>query len=319
VKGRPQTGPHQCQSSLNAPTDRRSADLAILTVAYRSQEPLEQLAADLARQSLKPSRWLVVDNAPRSAPLRISEPLQGLPLERLEGQEGAGFGEGCNVGLEALARDGWGGWVWLLNPDTTLGEPDLLERFAQLLRQCPDQALVGTAVLSAEGHLEPSGGWIDPGLAFRRRRLQASHRALAVAAPLALDWLSGCSLALRPAAWSAPPRFDPALPLYYEDMDLCLRLGAAGAPRLWTAAVAITHQRGAGSGGDPTRRAELTTTSYWRFLQRHTPAWVRWLRGLRLLATSLAKLPLKPRQSLAVLRGLATALAEPIRPMNPRP
>ena len=319
MKGKPQTGPHQCQSSLNAPTDRRSADLAILTVAYRSQEPLEQLAADLARQSLKPSRWLVVDNAPRSAPLRISEPLKGLPLERLEGQEGAGFGEGCNVGLEALTRDGWGGWVWLLNPDTTLGEPDLLERFAQLLRQCPGQALVGTAVLSAEGQLEPSGGWIDSGLAFRRRRLQASQRAAAVAAPLALDWLSGCSLALRPAAWSAPPRFDPALPLYYEDMDLCLRLGAAGAPRLWTAAVAITHQRGAGSSGDPARRAELTATSYWRFLQRHTPAWVRWLRGLRLLATSLAKLPLKPRQSLAVLRGLATALAKPIRPMTPRP
>jgi N-acetylglucosaminyl-diphospho-decaprenol L-rhamnosyltransferase len=319
VKGRPQTGPHQCQSSLNAPTDRRSADLAILTVAYRSQQPLEQLATDLARQSLKPNRWLVVDNAPRSAPLRISEPLKGLPLECLEGKEGAGFGEGCNQGLEALAREGWGGWVWLLNPDTTLGEPDLLERFAQLLRQCPEKALVGTAVLSAEGQLEPSGGWMDPGLAFRRRRLQPSQRAAAAAAPLALDWLSGCSLALRPAAWSTPPRFDPALPLYYEDMDLCLRLGAAGAPRLWTGSVAINHQRGAGSGGDPARRAELTTTSYWRFLQRHTPAWVRWLRGLRLLATSVAKLPLKPRQSLAVLRGLATALAEPIRPMNPRP
>ena len=319
MKGRPQTGPHQCPTSLNAPTDRRSADLAILTVAYRSQQPLEWLATDLARQSLKPSRWLVVDNAPRSAPLRISDPLKGLPLQRLEGKEGAGFGEGCNVGLEALARDGWGGWVWLLNPDTTLGEPDLLERFAQLLGHCPDQALVGTAVLSAEGQLEPSGGWMDPGLAFRRRRLQASHRAAAVAAPLPLDWLSGCSLALRPAAWSAPPRFDPALPLYYEDMDLCLRLGAAGAPRLWTAAVAITHQRGAGSGGDPARRAKLTATSYWRFLQRHTPAWVRWLRGSRLLATSLAKLPLKPRQSLAVLRGLAKALAEPIRPMKTGP
>jgi N-acetylglucosaminyl-diphospho-decaprenol L-rhamnosyltransferase len=251
--------------------------------------------------------------------LRISEPLKGLPLERLEGKEGAGFGEGCNQGLETLARDGWGGWVWLLNPDTSLGEPDLLERFAELLGQCPDQALVGTAVLSAEGQLEPSGGWIDPGLAFRRRRLPPRHPAAAGADPLALHWLSGCSLALRPAAWSPPPRFDPALLLYYEDMDLCLRLGAAGAPLLWTAAVAITHQRGAGSGGDPARRAELTTTSYWRFLQRHTPAWVRWLRGLRLLATSLAKMPRKPRESLAVLRGLATALAEPIRPMDPRP
>ena len=327
----PQTGLNQRQPSLNARTDRRSANLAILTVAYRSQKPLEWLATDLARQSLRPDRWLVVDNAPRSAPLQFSSALSELPLERLEGREGAGFGEGCNMGFEALAREGWGGWVWLLNPDTNLPDADLIERFADLLAACPDQALVGTAVWSAEGSLEPSGGWIDPGLAFRRRRLQPCHLAQADAAPLRLDWLSGCSLALRPTAWSNPPRFDPALPLYYEDMDLCLRLGAAGAPRLWTAAVAITHQRGAGSGGDPVRRAELTTTSYWRFLQRHTPAWVRGLRGLRLLASALGKLPFKPRQSRAVLRGLATGLRQPIgssrgwgparypRPMDPRP
>jgi hypothetical protein len=37
----------------------------IVTVAYDSQEPLERLAADVARQTRAPERWLVVDNAPR--------------------------------------------------------------------------------------------------------------------------------------------------------------------------------------------------------------------------------------------------------------
>ena len=65
----------------------------------------------------------------------------------------------------------------------------------------------------------------------------------------------------------------------------------------------------------------LTTTSYWRFLQRHRPAWVRLLRGLRLLATATAKLPRQPRRSLAVLRGLATAIRQPIQaiPGDPMP
>lgn len=296
-------------------------ELAILTVAYHSQGPLERLAADLARQGRRPDRWLVVDNAPASAPLRITPALAAFPLERIEGQEGAGFGEGCNRGLAALASEGWGGWVWLLNPDTSLAEPQLIEALEALLPSLPPRALLGTAVWGADGSLEASGGWIDPGLAFRRRRIGANQLAAASASPLPLDWLSGCSLVLQPAAHTPPPRFDPQLPLYYEDIDLCLRLGASGAPCLWSAAVAVQHQRGGGSGGDPHRRAALTTTSYWRFLQRHRPAWQRALRGLRLLATATANLPLKPRQSLAVLRGLAMAIREPIGPVliEPRP
>ncbi|MFM7675659.1 MAG: glycosyltransferase family 2 protein [Synechococcus sp.] len=294
-------------------------ELAILTVAYHSQAPLEQLAADLARQGRGPDRWLVVDNAPISAPLRISGALAALPLERIEGREGAGFGEGCNRGLAALASQGWQGWVWLLNPDTSLQEPGLIESLTTLLPTLPPRALLGTAVWEANGSLETSGGWIDPGLAFRSRRIGAGHLAAASTNPLRLDWLSGCSLMLRPAAHSPPPRFDPQLPLYYEDVDLCLRLGADGAPCLWSAAVAVHHQRGSGSGGDPQRRARLTTISYWRFLQRHRHAWVRALRGLRLLATATAKLPIRPQRSMAVLRGLATAIREPIGPVPSDP
>jgi N-acetylglucosaminyl-diphospho-decaprenol L-rhamnosyltransferase len=172
---------------------------------------------------------------------------------------------------------------------------------------------VGTAVWSPEGELEPSGGWITPGLAFRRRRIEPTHLGAARSTTLSLDWLSGCSLALRPTAHHPPARFDPGLPLYYEDMDLCLRLGAGDATCLWTSAVAIAHQRGSGSGGNRSRRVELNTLSYWRFLQRHTPGWVRTLRGLRLLATALARLPFQPQQSIAVLRGWLRALRQPLR------
>ncbi|MBD2550363.1 glycosyltransferase family 2 protein [Microcystis elabens FACHB-917] len=291
------------------------AELAIVTVAYHSQAPLERLAADLALQNHWPQRWLVVDNAPQSAPLRLSPRLKALPVERISGREGAGFGEGCNRGFEILAALGWQGWVWLLNPDISLVDPDVIGRLQGVLASLPPQALVGTAVLDAEGGLEASGGWVDPGLAFRRRRVGPTHRAEAAAKPLRLDWLSGCSLALRPTAHTPPARFDPALPLYYEDIDLCLRLGAGGATCLWSAAVTVGHRRGGGSGGDPARRLERTTTSYWRFLQRHRPAWQRLLRGLRLLSTSLARLPWRPRRSMAVLGGLARAVAAPIGPV----
>lgn len=309
----PPSQPSLATASADAPgRSRAEAELVILTVAYHSQAPLERLAADLARQSRRPHRWLVVDNAPLSAPVQRGALLTEVGLERIIGVEGQGFGEGCNRGFEVLCADGWQGWVWLLNPDIHLSDLDLIERLEAFLAALPAQALLGTAVLDEEGGLEASGGWIDAGLAFRRRRLEAQHQAEAAVTPLQVDWLSGCSLALRPTAHTPAARFDPALPLYYEDVDLCLRLGAAGAPCLWSAALVVDHQRGGGSGGDPARRLELTTLSYWRFLQRHRPAWQRSLRGLRLLATSLARLPLHPGRSLAALRGLRQAITTPI-------
>ncbi|MBC1261942.1 glycosyltransferase family 2 protein [Synechococcus sp. BSF8S] len=282
----------------------------VLSVAYHSLDALQQLGSDLARQSLPPISWLVVDNSPQSAALRACDLNAGggLQLELVAGREGDGFGAGCNQGFEHLARRGWEGWIWLLNPDTALPAGHELERLSEVLAQLPPRALLGTAVRSGSGELEPSGGWIDPGLDFRRRRVGeavvAGHRGGTVE----LDWLSGCSLLIRPSAHIPPARFDPAFPLYYEDMDLCLRLGAAGAPVLWWPALAVIHQRGAGSHTPSERRQRLSTLSYLRFLRRHRPGWVLALRNLRLLLMTLLRLPVRPKRSWATLVAMVEAM-----------
>lgn len=281
----------------------------VLSVAYHSLDALQQLGSDLERQSLPPVCWVVVDNSPESAPLKASELTTGsrLKVELVTGQQGDGFGGGCNRGFEHLALHGWGGWIWLLNPDTALPGGDELQRLSRGLAPLPARALVGTAVRDGRGQLEPSGGWIDPGLDFRRRRV-----GLNVADPggpgVVVNWLSGCSLLIRPSAHTPPARFDPAFPLYYEDMDLCLRLGAAGAPVLWWPSLAVTHQRGAGSHTSSERRQRLSTLSYLRFLRRHLPGWVLALRSLRLLLMTLLRLPGRPKRSWATLVAMAEAM-----------
>ncbi|WP_255008547.1 glycosyltransferase family 2 protein [Cyanobium sp. ATX 6F1] len=290
----------------------------LLSVAYRSQAALEALAADLAHQSLPPALWLVVDNAPESAPLQADELQVGdvFRLDVLRAKEGEGFGAGCNRGFDHLAKLGWRGWVWLLNPDTALPRGDELATLASALATLPAQAVAGTAVREANGALEPSGGWMDPGLDFRRRKLTESSLIEALASGgsaryLSVDWLSGCSLALRPQAHTPPARFDPAFPLYYEDMDLCLRLAGQGAPVLWLPDPAVIHQRGEGSHTPSERRLRLSTVSYLRFLRRHRPRWVLGLRLARLWLKALLRLPLQPRQSAAVFAATAEALTTP--------
>jgi GT2 family glycosyltransferase len=284
----------------------------VVTVAYDSGAVLPGLAADLARQSRAPEAWLVVDNSPLSAPLSLKTlAAPGLPLRALSGSEGEGFGAGCNRALERLDAEGWRGWVWLLNPDTALPRGNELAQLLATLAGLPSTALVGTAVDDGHGGTEASGGWIDPGLAFRRRCLGADHRHREE--PLAVDWLSGCNLALRPSAHQPPARFDSRFPLYYEDVDLCLRQRARGAPVLWLPAPAVLHRRGTGSAAPGPRRIRLSTLGYLRFLRRHSPPWVFALRTARLLLLSLLRLPLGPRRSLAALQACATVLLETLR------
>jgi N-acetylglucosaminyl-diphospho-decaprenol L-rhamnosyltransferase len=287
------------------------AGLVVITVAHHSGGVLPALAADLARQGEPPALWLLVDNSPQTSPLDPNTLVPGagggrpLPLRLLRGEEGEGFGAGCNRALRWLDHQGWAGWVWLLNPDTALPRGDELGRLAEALARVAPRSLVGTAVDDGSGGLEASAGWFTPGLRFRSRRLDT--RGAGPAEPLRLDWLSGCSLALRPSAHIPPARFDPAFPLYYEDMDLCLRLGRLGAPVLWLPEPRVIHRRGQGSGSASPRRWRLSTVSYLRFLRRHCPAWVLWLRSARVLAVAAARLPLQPGRGRAVLAGAMEA------------
>jgi len=267
---------------------------------------------DLAEQSNAPCRWIVVDNAPTSSPIQLTPPLLRAGAERLEGREGAGFGAGCNQGFELLKANGWQGWIWLLNPDTRLENGNFIQRLGILLATLPERSVLGTAVETDQGNLEASGGWIKQGLSFRGKRLSEEDRKRAISNPLAVDWLSGCNLAIKPSEHKPAARFDPMLPLYYEDMDLCLRLKKTGAPILWTSALSIQHARGSGSGGSSNRRVRLSTTSYWRFLQRHTPLWVRAIRGVRLVLMGILRFPIQPSLSRARFQGWREAFRHPI-------
>lgn len=278
--------------------------LAIVTVAHHSSGVLPGLATDLTGQELKPAHWVVVDNSPLSSPVDLARPWSPA-LQLLKGEEEDGFGAGCNRALDWLERQGWTGWVWLLNPDTALPRGDELRELSDQLAAMDPLSVVGTAVDDGTGALEASGGWFSLGLRFRSRRLPAStpdgH------APITLDWLSGCSLVLQPTAHRPPARFDPAFPLYYEDMDLCLRLARQGAQVRWLPSPRITHRRGQGSSSGSARRWRLSTVSYLHFLRRYCPPWVVALRGLRLLLLTALRLPLQPARSWAVLTGALEA------------
>lgn len=241
---------------------------------------------------------------------------EALNIHLISGKEGSGFGSGCNLGLQWLADNEWDSWVWILNPDVILSEGNELARLNRIQRDLPNQAIVGTAVRNSNGTPEESAGWIDTGLCFRKRAtvsLSNEDYIHNTSTLVNVDWVSGCNMLLKPSSHSSPPRFDEQFPLYYEDLDFCLRQAQNGSSILWTDAITIHHERGGGSQTPSQRRLRLSTIGYIRFLQRHRPRWQLHLRSARLLGLALLRLPFQPKLRIAVLQGWWEAIRLPIR------
>lgn len=137
-----------------------------------------------------------------------------------------GFAGGANLGLTAAAAAGAGG-VWLLNPDTEPA-PDALAALVAAMRQDVSLAAAGSELGS-----DPPGG---------RLRLWLGRASEHFNGPW--DFVSGASVLLRLDALAAAGGFDERLFLYWEDVELCLRLRKAG----YTVAVVpsshVRHARG---------------------------------------------------------------------------
>jgi len=94
-------------------------------------------------------------------------------------------------------------------------------------------------------------------------------------APFQVDYLLGCAMLLQRSALTVTGLFDPRFSLYYEDLDLCLRLKAHGF-RLLTVPMAKMWHKVAGSTGlySPLRTYHMARSSV-LFFRKHAKGWQR--------------------------------------------
>ena len=138
--------------------------------------------------------------------------------------------------------------------------------------------------------MEKSAGWIRNGLNYRKSQIeQKMHYSSGQV--INVDWLSGCNLIFKPSGFCAQLRFNSSFPLYFEDIDFCLRAKASGGTCLWLNHLIITHRQGTGSQCSSFRRERLKSISQVRFLAKYQPLWVAILHTLRLLITAMLLMP----------------------------
>jgi GT2 family glycosyltransferase len=218
---------------------------------------------------------IVVDNASSDESARIVR--SEFPRVRvIESDRNLGFSAGCNLG----ARSATGDYLLFLNPDTVLVE-NTTKILADYLDAYPHVGAVGPRMAFADGAFQLSAGRL-PNLfvelkgkavstvAKRWRRgvaplLDWMHRKMRV-----VGWLTGACLMVRREAFQQIGGFDEELFMYFEDKDLCKRLGEAGWKVVYHPQTTVVHLLGRSAG--PIANAHLDQIyrkSQVRYYQKH--------------------------------------------------
>jgi N-acetylglucosaminyl-diphospho-decaprenol L-rhamnosyltransferase len=278
---------------------------SVIIVTYNSAGSVERCLTAVRAQA----GWerIVVDNASRDSSVEHAKAAD--PEARLiANTENLGFAAAANRGAQLAAGD----ILLFLNPDA-VARPGALRALAA--------AFQASGAGAAGGLLLREDGRPDRGFTVRRfpttgamaaeilllNRLWPGNPAnrryrcydLDYAQAQEVDQPAGACLAVRRDAWASVDGFDERFfPVWFEDVDLCLRLRARGWKIVYCPQAAFAH-----AGGHSVNKVPLADRQlFWyrnllRYFRKHkTPASVAALRACIALGMGL--------RSLAALVGL---------------
>jgi GT2 family glycosyltransferase len=231
--------------------------IAVVVVSFESGLVLERCLASLAAgASRRGFEVWVVDNASRDESVAIAS--RHVPADRLlRLPRNRGFAAGVNA---ALARIG-GPWIAVLNPDTVV-LPGALDRLVDLLEASPRAGLIAPRVVRpCGGHERSVGRFPTPrrerNHAMRLDWIGAQGRTCRFPARTApVDWASACAWLLRGDAVRDVGPLDEGFFMYFDDVDYCARLSAAGWQVMATPDAQVVHAGARGSRETPALPAE---------------------------------------------------------------
>ncbi len=187
------------------------------------------------------------------------------------------FSAMTNAGVAAAA----GRVVLLLNNDIAVLRADWLEA---LVRQAcrPEVGAVGAKLLYADGTLQHAGVVVGlggrAGHILRRRPGDAPGHLGQMRVAHEVSAVTAACLAVEKHKFDAVGGLDAAaFPIDFNDVDLCLRLGAAGFKTIWTPRAVVAHLESTSRGpavGPARLRFEREAARFvarWRDTIRHDP------------------------------------------------
>jgi GT2 family glycosyltransferase len=247
---------------------------------------------------------IVIDNGPLGClPANLERRLRsGSPgtvsISRYLGNRG--FGAGCNAGVDLAP---FAPFLLFVNPDAEI-TPETIDALLVSFTANPQLGVASPQLVDHTGSpaetassfptvYELTMGKFRKPPNFRHRKAVPDNLSpLRAYAPA--DWVSGAVMMIRREAWDAVGGFDPRFFLYYEDIDLCRRVRAAGWEVGIVHSVTAIHESGGSQWrpGTRTRVERIYFESQAYYFRKHHGRLMEWLlRAVRLpyLATRLRR------------------------------
>jgi N-acetylglucosaminyl-diphospho-decaprenol L-rhamnosyltransferase len=188
-----------------------------VTVTTNDRAHLEGFLGDAPLMSSF-DRVIVVDNASHDGSGELARDA-GCHVVR---KSRCGYGEAINAG----ARHARGDFFAVLNPDIRFLAPDTVARLAHHFMHA-QVGLVAPALQLLDGRLQDSARRTPTPLNLIFRRWIGDERGW-VRRGGDVEWTVGAFWLVRRTAWARVGGFDERYFLYFDDVDLCHRVRAAG-------------------------------------------------------------------------------------------
>jgi GT2 family glycosyltransferase len=230
-------------------------EASIVIVSFNTRDLLhESLTSCDAECCGIPSEIFVVDNGSTDGSVEMVQ-TEFPHVILIKSEVNLGFGVANNIAL----RQARGRYFILLNSDAFF-TPGSLSRAIRHMDETPRCGLGGALLQGRGGRWQPSAKrfhsvfddlLVLTGLAdkFPKSRLfgRMSRTWSDESKPASVDWVPGAFAIIRPSALEQVGLFDPIFFLYYEEVDLCLRLKQAGYEIWYWPDVLIVHLGGESS------------------------------------------------------------------------
>lgn len=234
-------------------------------------------------------------------------------IHLIESSTNTGFAGGYNAGMRHALECG-ADFILIINNDAE-AEPDMGHRLLSGMEEKIGVVAPAIFYSDAPRRLWSSGGTISP-ILLEPKDAHSRKKPLP-AVQVRRTFLSGCALLFRRQVLEQVGLFDERFFVYYEDLDLCMRMQQAGIKMALVPGAVVYHKVSLSSdGSDSTLERYHTARSSGIYFRKHMhglyPLWIIPYRfGSALLWTVRLLLRWKTKALVAYWQGLVDGWMRP--------
>lgn len=194
--------------------------ISIIIVIYKSGEIINSCLKNIYSSSLEPLEVTVINNGPKES-VKYIYAYNYPNLKIIQNKKNIGFAKANNIGIK-LAR---GKYILVLNPDVILMK-DTLSKMFNFMEKFKEVNIAGCKLTNPLTEKVDDSARKFPnlwGLFLRRFGFNNGYdyNLTTIKQPIRVDWLSGAFMLMSKKYF-----FDEHYFLYFEDIDLCRKIGS---------------------------------------------------------------------------------------------